>query len=828
MGGAGPAPVGGQGGSSAGAGGSAAMVHAGSGGAGGAGGDTAGVSGTGGAVTEAPADELAIIVALAPASEGACSGAELRHTLRASGGVGPYTWRLAEAPAGVQTAEATGAELEVTGVPTDSGTLIVELEDSTGKTVQSDPLVVYESPHIADLSLPPICSGEAYSISLVAAGGQPGEYVWSAELLTDAGLGVSLDELGLAIQGSTLSGDFSASESDAPFDVVLRVHDAHCSTEAVLELDVVSPASAECPRIQIVNAPFGDALPPPCRGNSYTEALTVEGGEPPYGWDVVSLPPGLNFDVESATLHGVAEGDGALVVELTDQRLRTIQKRYDVQTRDKCWAAYVAASPSPAHLELVDGRLLERQPSDARRTLPTEAGLDAVVDFAFSPSGRFLAYRLGQAASALRLVLVRLSDGREEAIDMGGAVTRYAWSRDASTLAVAFTTNAQTFLGAVDISALDIAQVTPSELGLVGVDRLDRRAVSSVDSELVWYDDSRLSFLARDPLAPGRRRLVTTLLGSAGFAAPSTHTETDFSGGAQLLEGAGGVYVAEPETGLHAFFPSDGRPPITHATGAVVSAGGEFTGHARDALLQIFRATDPSGLDAAPLLAASGCSTLLAWASERERIACAVERDGRNQVVLFDLLPTAPSSLLELPPLREAYAYPTGAHSGRRRVFSRSGRWLAFTTDDNLYVSRLGDGGSRLRTTLPTSVLGTRPGALAFSPAEDLLLIGAGNSVSLLNLDQGSLLVLSASAAINDGCSERFVDGRGQWCGGEAESRDLSWSSGSDVVAFRSSLGTLQLVDVSRALDGSVAAPISPDSACSEACGSNESARFQP
>jgi hypothetical protein len=375
---------------------------------------------------------------------------------------------------------------------------------------------------------------------------------------------------------------------------------------------------------------------------------------------------------------------------------------------------------------------------------------------------------------------------------------------------------------------VDPVQVTPSELGLVGIDRLTRRAVASVDSEFVWYDETRLGFLARDPLAPARRRLITTALESAGFAAPSTHAETSFSEGAQPVTGAGGVFVAEPETGLHAFFPSDGRAPITHATDAVISAEGAFTGLARDTALQIFRATDASGLDALPLLAASGCTTLLAWASERERIACAVERDGRNQVALFDLLATPASSLVELPSPREAYVYPTDAHSGRRRVFSRSGRWLAFTTDDNLYAARLDDGSSRLRITLPTSLLGTRPGALAFSPDEDSLLIGAGNAVSLLNLDRESLLVLSSSAAINDNCSERFVDGRGQWCGGESTSRDLSWSSGSDVVAFRSSLGTLQLVDVSRAADGSVAAPISPDSACSEACGSNESARFQP
>ncbi len=820
LGGAGPDGAGGQGG------GTEALGGSGSSGDAGPAGGTAGVSGAGATVNEPPGAELAIVAPPA-SSASACTGGELSHALRASGGVGPYTWRLAEAPPGAQPSEGTGTDFEVTGVPTEPGALVVELEDSTGKTVQSGALIVYESPQIENVRLPPICLGEAYAVSLVATGGQPDGYVWSGELLS--GGAASLAQLGLAIQGSTLAGDFSAYEA-APVDVSLRVHDERCSTEVALELDVVSAESDECPQIQIVDAPFEDALPAPCRGNSYAEALTADGGEPPYVWQERSLPPGLRFDAELATLSGVARGDGALVVELTDQSFRTIQKRYEIQTRDKCWTAYVAAEPGPARLELVDGRLLQRQPEGARRTLPADAGLDAVFDFAFSPEGRFLAYRLGRDASALRLVLVRLSDGKERAIDLGGAVARYAWSSDASTLAVAFTANAQTFLGGVDVSAVDPAQLPGPELGLDEVERLERSAVPSVDSDLVWYGDRRLGFLTRDPLAPERRRLVTTALEPARFAAPSMHMEADFSEGAHLLEGPLGVFVAEPESGESAFFPSVGEAPIRHATEVVISPAGAFTGLARDAALEIFRASEASGLGAPPSFAASGCTTLLAWASERDRLACAIERDGENQVALFDLLAAPSPSLIELPRLRDVYVYPAGAHSGRRRLLSSSGRWLAFTTDDDLYVARLDADGSRLRATLPASLLGTKPGALAFSPDEGFLLIGAGNVVSLLNLDQGpaSLLVLSASAAINDSCSERFVEGRGQWCGGEAEARDLSWSSGSDVVAFRSSLGTLQLVDVSRAREGSVSAPISPDGACSEACGSNDSARFQP
>jgi hypothetical protein len=140
------------------------------------------------------------------------------------------------------------------------------------------------------------------------------------------------------------------------------------------------------------------------------------------------------------------------------------------------------------------------------------------------------------------------------------------------------------------------------------------------------------------------------------------------------------------------------------------------------------------------------------------------------------------------------------------------------------------DGASRLAATLPVTALGIRPGALAFSPDEAFLLVGAGNSVAAFDLERGQSapLMLSSSAIINDDCGERFVDGANQWCGSEPRASELAWSSGSDLVAFRSSLGTLELVDVSLASSGRIGDAFTPDDVCSEACRSAESARFQP
>jgi WD40 repeat protein len=815
-GGAGPA-AGGQGGSAAAAslGGAAGSAGAGGPSAGGAGGPAAG----GLAIVDTSAAD--------PATSAACTGVELTRALSAREGVPPFEWRVLQAPPGVEVSGVDTDTLLVTGVPTEPGTLEVELEDASGAIARSGNLVVYEGPRIVNPALPAVCSGEPYEVQLVASGGQPDEYVWSAELVPEAGLPQTLAELGLGISGATLFGSLDAAgEGVAPFQVALAVSDGRCrSSVSALGLDVVSAESDACPTIGVDNTGVDaalaiDALPPPCLGNRYTESLTVEGGEPPYTWRELGAPPGLSFDVGSATIDGVPEGDGTLSVELTDATSRTIRKTYEVQTRDKCWLAMIASEPAPAHLELVDGRLFGRQPSAARRIAPAGSNSDGVVDFAFSPDGRFIAYRLGPDANALRLELLRLSDGELAELELRGFVTAYAWSPDGAILAVAVSVGAQAELGGVDLSAIPRAPLAGS---LDGLRSLPTRAAPSVDSELVWFDDGRLGFLSREASAAGRRRLQTTSLGPTGFAAPAPRGPGDFSDGARLLGGVGGLFVGDPETGLHEFFPSDGRGSLTHVADLVLSPSGALGGVARGGALEIFRPGDDSASAAAPFLRADGCTTLLAWTSARERVACA---DG-DQVALFDV---PGGSVAPLDRIAEPYRYPSSEHAGRRRLMSPSGRWFAFSSDADLFVAESDQRASRLAATLPATELGTRPGALAFSPDEAFLLVGAGNSVALFDLERGQSapLALSSSAIVNDDCGERFVDGASQWCGREPRTSELAWSSASDLVAFRSSLGTLALVDVSLVSSGRISDPFAPDEACSEGCRSAESARFQP
>jgi hypothetical protein len=501
----------------------------------------------------------------------------------------------------------------------------------------------------------------------------------------------------------------------------------------------------------------------------------------------------------------VPEGDGVLELQLSDERGRTLQRRYELRARERCWLAYLASEPA-SRLELVDPVLLERQPESARRELP-EQGTDPVLDFQFSPDGRFIAYRIASAAGSVRLELASVADAEAQALELGGAVGAYAWSADSATLAVAYTSAQQPRLGGVDVAG--------------GGRLLESRAVAGVPSQLSWYDAMHLAFLTQDAEVSSLYWVATAERSADGYAEPVGYLVPPFSQAAQLIAGAGGVFVSDPGSNSLEFFPIDGSAPSAQASAAAVAPSGAFVGLARDGALQVFRPFQSSALvdpASTPLASAAGCDSLLAWGQARERIACAASFEGEGQLALFELGSDGVLSSSALP------IAGLGA-SGQRRAFSQSGRWFAAASADRLVVVNT-SGRPRLWAAVPSTVLGTTPGALAFSPDESLLLIGAGNALELLDLtaDAPAPRQLSASALGDSGCSERFLDG--QWCGSSALDGTPFWSSDSNWVAFPTALGTLELIGV-RPGAGS-AHSLAPDSACSEACRSARSARFQP
>ncbi|HTV19398.1 MAG TPA: hypothetical protein VMG12_12020, partial [Polyangiaceae bacterium] len=545
-------------------------------------GGMSGVAGTSGD----PATEELSIVSVGLAEPSACTGVELAGVLRASGGEGPYRWTIVEAPPGAEASVASADELALGGVPSEPGVLVIELEDATGTTERTE-LIVHARPAVALDALPAMCAGEGYGVELLATGGEPDDYVWSAALASSDGDPPTLEELGLRVEGSRLTGDIVAGRAEAPLRLLVDVSDAHCRSSRVeLELDVLPSESDECPSIELIDSAARDELPPPCLGNAYSETLGVVGGAEPYLWSEVSVPPGLSFDADTGRIEGIARGDGVLTVEVTDGNSRIVQKSYDVVLRDHCWLAFVASEPGPAHLDLVDGRLIERQPEAARRRLPEATGLEPVVDFQFSPDGRFIAYRLGGDPASRRMEVARLSNGRAAPIDTSGAVSAYAWSSDASTLALLLDEGGQSRLGGVDVSAIDATALDP-EAALDGLRLLAPVAAPRADSTLTWYGDDRLAFFSG--AAGAERHVVTALLRANRFAAPAPRASVGFSDAARLLAGAGGVFVAEPATGLHEFFADAVDAPTPHADGVVIAPSGAFAGLARSGAARVFR-----------------------------------------------------------------------------------------------------------------------------------------------------------------------------------------------------------------------------------------------
>jgi hypothetical protein len=754
-----------------------------------------------------PPPDRALSIAL-DRSVPACTRAELALELEASGGEGPFTWRLLRAPSGVRLSAAVGNVVALAGNAESPGVVLVEIADAAGRRAVSEAIVIHDRPSIETTALPVVCAGAGYSVALDGWGGEADALVWSARLVTDDGR--SLEDLGLEVDGSRLSGASIPDDLEpGTVRIELGASDDWCEADAVeLELEVSTLDTDACPSIAI-RGPASAGLPPPCRGNRYTEALTVEGGVPPFTWLELASSPGLQFDADAAVIDGIPSDDGELEVAVTDGAGRTVEARYDVRVRDRCWLAYVAGAAAPARLALVDPRLLERQPDNARRQFPS-SGTAAVRDYLFSPDGRFVAYRSGPEPDALGVDLVRVADGATAPIELPEAAAEYAWSLDSALLFVA-TGSTRRVLHAVDVS-----RVGDADDGLTGLRALAPRSIPLPSSPVAAFGARALAFSTRDGAALGRSRLVTIGVEGSLISAPSTRVELDFSAAARVTGASAGVIVADPETGRVSFYPGDGRPPATHAD-ALMSSSGGIAALARAGRLALFDAADA----ATPLFEQPGCARLLAGATARDRFACLGDQ---GALAFYELRPEGLGALPAAGPLGVSDLL------DNRRVFSPAGRWFASRDGDGVSVWAIDAGGPRRAMVIPGAALGGTASTLGFSPDDDRLLIGAGNRLALLDLQAsgGSLAELSASALLDEGCSERPTDGLEQWCGSDSGLSVVRWAPASDVVAFRSTLGTLTVIDVSQSREGRLGPAVTPDADCEEACVSSTSARFQP
>jgi hypothetical protein len=226
--------------------------------------------------------------------------------LEAAGGVGPYTWLIAEGalPEGLSLDSATGT---IAGSPVAVGIaeFTAEVTDSLGN-VASKALSLTSEPAplvIVTTALPDAEYNKPYEAMLEATGGIA-PYTWEVVAGTlPEGL-----ELGAAtgmISGTpTTEGDYVAT---------MKVTDSTGVTaEGEVSLSVVIlPLVIET--VELVGGQVGI---------DYAAGLTASGGVEPYTWVITvgSLPLGLNLDGASGAITGTpaAVGEAAFTVQVTD------------------------------------------------------------------------------------------------------------------------------------------------------------------------------------------------------------------------------------------------------------------------------------------------------------------------------------------------------------------------------------------------------------------------------------------------------------------------------------------------------------------------------
>ncbi len=218
--------------------------------------------------------------ALPPADQ----GQPYEQGLAPTGGRGPYVCSAEGLPPGLELDAAT---CTLRGVPSEAGTwtLRVTVQDASGQQAEQDFDLLVRGPALRFLTdaLPDGRMGQAYRITLAAAGGNP-PYQWSGFPLP----------AGLAVH--PLSGDLAGTPLEHGATTPrLRVRDSlGQEVTAELPLRILPPLLSVATR----------ALPDARVGEPYAAALQVAGGLPAYHWETQGLPAGISLNPGLGSLAG--------------------------------------------------------------------------------------------------------------------------------------------------------------------------------------------------------------------------------------------------------------------------------------------------------------------------------------------------------------------------------------------------------------------------------------------------------------------------------------------------------------------------------------------
>lgn len=479
------------------------------------------------------------------------------------------------------------------------------------------------------------------------------------------------------------------------------------------------------------------------------------------------------------------------------------------------WLAYISSQSGSSLLHLFDPL------SKANLSFPKPpASSPQVTDFQFSPDGRYLAFRVSLAGDPPRLRVLSGPDWTESAFGFGG-VTQYGWSPDSRVLAVVY--DGGTLLGGAEVSsaAPDGGAAASSVDGGVAGFTILAPSSATITSKLVWFANDAVAFHAPNTTEPLLDNLYFATFEGAEFSSPSSIDDgTLFPPTVEIWPGHLGIYALDPSVPDLSFYLNVG--PNQHLNvfqTAFPDPGGLYAARTNGAL-QVYEATVQNGARAPWAKSAGSCGRILAWAKGRERIACANSTDAGDQAAIFDI--DGSTTTLVASPIQGTPAYDENASGSRRRAFSFSGKWLAFTTDSELYVANLaGSAAAVERTYPPFDGTSGSPAELGFSPDETLLLANRAGELTLHPLSgDASQRRLSDELASPGECSEDFLTNPDGWCGNDDYHPHFVWAPNSRFIAVKNAASAIQVWDVKQPPS---VGPLTP---CAAACA--DQFQYQP
>ena len=227
-------------------------------------------------------------------------GHPYKASLAASGGIGPYAWKVVSgAPPSIILIDSSGT---AAGTPMVTGSygFTVQVADASGQQTNGLSSIAITSPvTIVTASLPGGTVGSTYN-SAVAASGGLAPYNWSVVAGTlPAGLSFS--------NSGGISGTPTTSGSSS---FTLQVTDSSGGTSAQAYAVTIAPAGL---------AITTSSLPNGTTGVAYSATLAAAGGTGPYTWSILSglLPTGLGLGTTTGIISGTPSTSGTYNVTMT-------------------------------------------------------------------------------------------------------------------------------------------------------------------------------------------------------------------------------------------------------------------------------------------------------------------------------------------------------------------------------------------------------------------------------------------------------------------------------------------------------------------------------